>query len=63
MKGVKKVKNRPYFVKSNTTVTAVVELSRSMALDTFKNNPQLGRFSLRDEGKTIGIGRIIKMIE
>ena len=29
--------------------------------ELFKNVPQLGRFTLRDEGRTIAIGKIIKM--
>lgn len=29
----------------------------------FSDHPQLGRFTLRDEGKTIAIGKITKLIE
>jgi peptide chain release factor subunit 3 len=32
-------------------------------MDLFKNFPQMGRFMLRDEGKTIAIGKIVKIIE
>jgi hypothetical protein len=32
-------------------------------LNRFEDHPQLGRFTLRDEGKTIAIGKITKLIE
>lgn len=35
----------------------------SMALETFETYPALGRFSLRDEGRTIGIGKIVRLIK
>ena len=31
-------------------------------METFDTLPQLGRFSLRDEGKTIAIGKVTKII-
>lgn len=34
-----------------------------MCVETFKNYPQLGRFTLRDEGKTVAIGKIVRLIE
>jgi peptide chain release factor subunit 3 len=36
-----------------------VQTANAIAIDTFKNTPQLGRLTLRDEGKTIAIGKII----
>lgn len=34
-----------------------------ICMETFKNFPQMGRFTLRDEGKTIAIGKILKVVE
>jgi len=32
-------------------------------MEPFSEYPQLGRFTLRDEGKTVAIGKIIKVLE
>ncbi|OZC05549.1 hypothetical protein X798_07477 [Onchocerca flexuosa] len=37
-----------------------LESSESFCLEAFKNFPQMGRFTLRDEGKTIAIGKVLK---
>uniref|UniRef100_A0A672H1S6 Eukaryotic peptide chain release factor GTP-binding subunit ERF3A-like n=1 Tax=Salarias fasciatus TaxID=181472 RepID=A0A672H1S6_SALFA len=42
-----KSKTRPRFVKQD---------------QTFKEFPQMGRFTLRDEGKTIAIGKVLKLV-
>lgn len=34
-----------------------------ICMETFKDFPQMGRFTLRDEGKTIAIGKILKVVE
>jgi peptide chain release factor subunit 3 len=31
-----------------------------MAIEKFETIPQMGRFTLRDEGKTICIGKVLK---
>jgi len=31
-----------------------------MALEKFENIQQMGRFTLRDEGKTIAVGKVMK---
>lgn len=35
----------------------------TIAVEKFKDFPQMGRFTLRDEGKTIGIGKILRIKE
>lgn len=55
-------KKRPRFVKSNSIVIARFSLSRPVCMETFESMQQLGRFSLRDEGKTIAIGKVTKII-
>ena len=33
-----------------------------VCIETFEASPQLGRFTLRDEGKTIGIGKCLELM-
>jgi len=35
----------------------------SLCVERFEDYPQLGRFTLRDQGQTIGIGKIIKLTD
>jgi len=49
----------PKFVQSNDFVVAHLTLTRPVALEKFDDFAQLGRFTLRDEGKTIAIGKIL----
>ncbi|KAF0303049.1 Eukaryotic peptide chain release factor GTP-binding subunit ERF3A [Amphibalanus amphitrite] len=58
-----KSKTRPRFVKQDQVVIMRLESSGPICLDVFKKFPQLGRFTLRDEGKTIAIGKVLKIIE
>lgn len=55
-------KKHPRFVKSNSIVIARFTLSRPVCMETFDTMQQLGRFSLRDEGKTIAIGKVTKIL-
>ncbi|KAI8344076.1 P-loop containing nucleoside triphosphate hydrolase protein [Chlamydoabsidia padenii] len=59
----RKSKRPPQFVKQGQTVIARIETSGPVCVETFDDYPQLGRFTLRDEGKTIAIGKIIKVLE
>ncbi|KAJ3025450.1 UNVERIFIED_CONTAM: translation termination factor GTPase eRF3 [Siphonaria sp. JEL0065] len=59
--GKKSVKP-PQFVKQGDACIARIKLNQPMCLETFKEYPQLGRFTLRDEGKTIAIGKITKLV-
>lgn len=36
----------------------MIECSQPVCLELFSDVPQLGRFFLRDEGKTIAIGKV-----
>ncbi|XP_039262875.2 eukaryotic peptide chain release factor GTP-binding subunit ERF3A-like [Styela clava] len=58
-----KVKGRPKFVKQDQTVIARLQTSGAICIESFKNFPQMGRFTLRDEGKTIAIGKVLKVLE
>ena len=55
-------KRRPRFVKSNSTVIVRFSMAHPVCMETFETLQQLGRFSLRDEGKTIAIGKVTKVI-
>jgi peptide chain release factor subunit 3 len=49
------------YVKSNAVVVCRIGLERGICVETFEQNPQMGRFTLRDEGRTIAIGKIIQL--
>ena len=51
------------FVKSGARLTCTIEVEQPVCIETFDKCPQLGRFTLRDEGKTIGIGKCLKLIQ
>ena len=51
----------PRFVKADSLVIADLQVANTICVDNFKNTPQLGRFTLRDEGRTIAIGKIVKV--
>jgi len=58
----KEVKEKhPRFVRKGALLTCMLKLARPIACDLFKNSRMLGRFTLRDEGMTIGIGRISQL--
>jgi peptide chain release factor subunit 3 len=50
-------------VKSNSLVQCRITFSSPQAVDLFSAAPQLGRFTLRDEGKTIAIGKITHLLD
>lgn len=58
-----KKKTNPKFIKSDCIVTARFLLSNAVCVETYNDLPQLGRFTLRDQGKTIAIGKIMELIK
>lgn len=58
-----KSKTRPRFVKQDQIAIARFVANHPICMETFKAHPQLGRFTLRDEGTTIAIGKILKVVE
>ncbi|XP_013112684.1 eukaryotic peptide chain release factor GTP-binding subunit ERF3A [Stomoxys calcitrans] len=58
-----KSKSRPRFVKQDQVAIMRIECSGMICLEQFKLFPQMGRFTLRDENKTIAIGKVLKVIE
>ncbi|ORM41433.1 Eukaryotic peptide chain release factor GTP-binding subunit ERF3B [Babesia sp. Xinjiang] len=62
-KATKKKKLNPTFVKNNTLVTAHLKVSAPICLEVFDTCPQLGRFTMRDEDKTIAVGKIMSIVK
>uniref|UniRef100_A0A2M4A3S8 Putative translation elongation factor ef-1alpha n=3 Tax=Anopheles triannulatus TaxID=58253 RepID=A0A2M4A3S8_9DIPT len=58
-----KSKTRPRFVKQDQVAIMRIECSGLICLEQFKLFPQMGRFTLRDENKTIAIGKVLKVVE
>jgi len=58
-----KSKTRPRFIKQDQIAIVRFVAEDVICMETFKDYPQLGRFTLRDEGKTIAIGKVLKLVE
>lgn len=59
----RKSKKPPAFAKKGMKIIAVVETEEPVCVETYQDYPQLGRFTLRDQGTTIAIGKIVKILE
>jgi len=51
------------FVRQDDKCIMRLESTEAFCLETFKDFPPMGRFTLRDEGKTIAIGKVVKLVE
>ncbi|OMJ21306.1 Eukaryotic peptide chain release factor GTP-binding subunit [Smittium culicis] len=58
----RKSRKPPQFVKKGQSCIARFTSTQPICVEKFSDFPQLGRFTLRDEGKTIAIGKIVKVI-
>lgn len=56
-------KRPPPFVKKGQIVMVRLETAKPICLETYADYAQLGRFTLRDEGKTIAMGKVTKLVE
>ncbi|KAF9058167.1 eukaryotic polypeptide chain release factor 3 [Panaeolus papilionaceus] len=59
----RKSKKPPQFAKKGQKIVALIETAQPVCVEKFTDYPQLGRFTLRDEGRTVAIGKITKLIE
>ncbi|KAJ4478036.1 eukaryotic polypeptide chain release factor 3 [Lentinula aciculospora] len=59
----RKSKKPPQYAKRGQKIVALIETTAAVCVERFSDYPQLGRFTLRDEGRTIAIGKITKLIE
>jgi len=56
-------KKRAGFVKQDEKCILRLESQEPFCLELFKDFPTMGRFTLRDEGRTIAIGKVVKIVE
>ncbi|XP_024641755.1 eukaryotic peptide chain release factor GTP-binding subunit ERF3A isoform X2 [Medicago truncatula] len=54
----KPMKKKVLFVKNGAGVVCRIQVNNSICIEKFSDFPQLGRFTLRTEGKTVAVGRI-----
>lgn len=54
-------KKPPAFAKKGMKIIALLETEEPVCVETYQDYPQLGRFTLRDQGTTIAIGKIVKI--
>ncbi|RDX55444.1 eukaryotic polypeptide chain release factor 3 [Lentinus brumalis] len=59
----RKSRKPPQFAKRGQKIVALIETTEPICVERFVDYPQLGRFTLRDEGKTVAIGKVTKLIE
>ncbi|KAF7313307.1 Eukaryotic polypeptide chain release factor 3 [Mycena chlorophos] len=59
----RKSRKPPQFAKRGQKIVALIETSALICVERFADYPQLGRFTLRDEGRTIAIGKVTKLID
>lgn len=58
----RKSKKPPAFAKKGMKIIAVLETAEPVCAETYNDYHQLGRFTLRDQGATIAIGKITKLL-
>lgn len=58
----KKSRKPPQFAKKGMKIVALIETAAPICVERFADYPQLGRFTVRDEGRTVGIGKITKLL-
>ncbi|KAG0469491.1 hypothetical protein HPP92_016191 [Vanilla planifolia] len=56
-----KSKRKPLFVKNGAVVVCRIQVSNLICIEKFSDFPQLGRFTLRTEGKTIAVGKVVAL--
>lgn len=52
-------KKKPLFVKNGAIIKCRIQVTNLICIEKFSDFPQLGRFTLRTEGKTIAVGKVI----
>lgn len=61
-----RTQEHPRFIKQDQVAIARFELTQTgqaICMEPFKRFPQLGRFTLRDEGRTVAVGKVLKIVE
>lgn len=57
------VEENPKFLKTGDAAIVRIKPVRPLAIETFKDFPEIGRFALRDMGTTIGAGVVLSITE
>lgn len=52
--------NKPKFLKSQDTAKVIIKTARPVCLEKFEDFPELGRFAMRLETYTVGLGKVLK---
>ena len=52
-----------FSLRERVRVLPQLECEQPVCIESFDSSPQLGRFTLRDEGKTIGIGKCLTLMD
>ncbi|KAL5215373.1 hypothetical protein ABZP36_004525 [Zizania latifolia] len=55
----RKPKRKPLFVKNGAVIVCRVQVNNLICIENFSDFPQLGRFTLRTEGKTVAVGKVV----
>ena len=56
-----KEQKKAKFVKQGQVCICRIQVAQAICIEEFQNVPALGRFTLRDEGRTIAIGKVSKL--
>ena len=48
-------------MKNGALCICRISVEKPLCIESFQDYPALGRFTLRDEGRTIAIGKVIKL--
>ncbi|KAL2482359.1 Translation elongation factor EF1A/initiation factor IF2gamma family protein [Forsythia ovata] len=58
----KTMKKKPLFVKNGAVVLCRIQVNNLICIENFSDFPQLGRFTLRTEGKTVAVGKVTSLL-
>jgi len=56
------VKRRPKLLLEKQTALVHITLQRPLSLELYRDYPQLGRFLLREAGRTIAAGMVVEVL-
>ncbi|KAJ6884468.1 eukaryotic release factor 3 [Populus alba x Populus x berolinensis] len=57
----KPMKKKVLFVKNGAIVVCRVQVNNLICIEKFSDFAQLGRFTLRTEGKTVAVGKVMEL--
>ena len=51
------------FARQGQQCVAILSMPISTCMETFASQPSMGRFTIRDEGRSIAIGKIVELVK